>query len=112
MLLKYQLKLLLQSAVQHETLRDESIEILSTSRHYQRDNMTYFQHPTFRIYTKEGGPEDNHHWKEIKTQRKTKSEQKIRSSKPDVVSYDLISRGEIDAAFSHVQRSNVQMQKK
>lgn len=61
-----------------QTLRDESIEILSTSRHYQRGNMTYFQHLTFRIYTKEGGPEDNYHWK----RNKNTTENKISSKDP------------------------------
>lgn len=53
----YQLKLLPHSAVQHATLRDESIEILSASRHYQRGNVTHFQHMTFRIYTQKKGGE-------------------------------------------------------
>lgn len=94
-----------------QTLRDESIEILSTSRHYQRGNVTYFQYLTIGIHTKKGRELSLE--KKKKSQWRTKSEQDpSRTDQVQNLSYDLISRGEIDAVLSRVQSCSVEMWKK
>lgn len=86
-----------------QTLRDESKGILSTSRHYQRGNVTYFQYLTLGIYTKKGREKNK------KNQWRTKSEQDPSrpSSKP--VIWSNITRWDwcCSVTCAELQRWNV-----
>lgn len=88
-----------------QTLRDESIEILSTSRHYQRGIF-----PIFDVQDLHKKGERTITGKEEKNQWRIKSEQDLsRTDKVQNLSYDLISRGEIDAVLSRVQSCSIEM---